>query len=44
MISDVHPDNKKSLGGFGKWRHDRLATPKDTDSTMPNTDTSYSWT
>ncbi len=35
--------NKKTLGGFGKWRHDGLATPADTETTMPNNDTPYSW-
>jgi hypothetical protein len=39
----VDPNNKKSLGGFGKWRHDGLATPADKETTMPNNDTPYSW-
>jgi hypothetical protein len=37
------PANKKNLGGFGKWRHDPLATVKDKETTMPNLDTPYSW-
>ena len=37
------PNNKKGLGGFGKWRHDGLATPADKETTMPNNDTPYSW-
>ncbi|MGB8742642.1 MAG: hypothetical protein WCD52_21085, partial [Xanthobacteraceae bacterium] len=32
----LDPNNKKSLGGFGKWRHDGLATPADKETTMPN--------
>ena len=39
----VDPNNKKGLGGFGKWRHDGLATPADKETTMPNNDTPYSW-
>ena len=39
----VDPNNKKGLGGFGKWRHDGLATPQDKETTMPNNDTPYSW-
>ena len=39
----IDPNNKKSLGGFGKWRHDSLATPNDKETTMPNNDTPYSW-
>jgi hypothetical protein len=39
----IDADNKRSLGGFGKWRHDGLATPSDTETTMPNNDTPYSW-
>ena len=39
----VDPDNKKGLGGFGKWRHDGLARPEDKETTMPNNDTPYSW-
>ncbi|WP_432723478.1 DUF1214 domain-containing protein [Jeongeupia wiesaeckerbachi] len=35
--------NKKTIGSFGTWRHDGLATPADTDTTMPNNDTPYSW-
>src|SRR4029077_11055575 len=39
----IDPTNKKSLGGFGKWRHDSLASPADKETTMPNNDTPYSW-
>ena len=39
----VDPNNKKGLGGFGKWRHDGLAKPEDKETTMPNNDTPYSW-
>ncbi len=39
----LDPSNKKTIGGFGKWRHDGLAKPSDTDTTMPNNDTPYSW-
>jgi hypothetical protein len=39
----VDPNNKSGLGGFGKWRHDGLATPQDKETTMPNNDTPYSW-
>ena len=39
----VDPANDKSLGGFGKWRHDGLARPEDKETTMPNNDTPYSW-
>lgn len=39
----LDPNNKKKLAGFGKWRHDSLATPADKDTTMPNNDTPYSW-
>lgn len=39
----VDQSNKKSLGGFGKWRHDGLAKPEDKETTMPNNDTPYSW-
>ena len=39
----IDPDNKNSLGGFGKWRHDGLARPEDKETTMPNNDTPYSW-
>jgi len=39
----LDPESKKTIGGFGKWRHDGLATPSDKDTTMPNNDTPYSW-
>ena len=39
----VNSNNEKSLGGFGKWRHDGLARPEDKETTMPNNDTPYSW-
>ena len=39
----VDKSNPKNLGGFGKFRHDPLATPSDKDTTMPNNDTPYSW-
>jgi hypothetical protein len=39
----VDPNSEKSLGGFGKWRHDGLARPEDKETTMPNNDTPYSW-
>ncbi|UNK48694.1 DUF1214 domain-containing protein [Lysobacter sp. S4-A87] len=39
----LDPGNPKSIGGFGKWRHDGLAKPADTETTMPNNDTPYSW-
>ena len=39
----IDTNNKKSLGGFGKWRHDSLATPADKETTMPNNDRPYSW-
>jgi hypothetical protein len=39
----VDQSNPKNLGGFGKFRHDGLATPNDKETTMPNNDTPYSW-
>ena len=39
----LDPSNKKTIGDFGKWRHDGLAKPSDTDTTMANNDTPYSW-
>ena len=39
----LDPNNKRSLGGFGKWRHDGLATPADKETTVSNNDTPYSW-
>jgi hypothetical protein len=37
------PKSKRSLGGFGRWRHDGLPGPADKETTMPNLDTPYSW-
>lgn len=39
----IDKTNPKGLGGFGKFRHDPLASPADKDTTMPNNDTPYSW-
>jgi hypothetical protein len=41
QIVDIN--NPKNLGGFGKFRHDGLASPNDKETTMPNNDTPYSW-
>ncbi|MFV0345179.1 MAG: hypothetical protein ACK5IQ_02855 [Bacteroidales bacterium] len=35
--------NPKSIGSFGKYRHDPLAIPADKEYTMANNDTPYSW-
>lgn len=39
----LDPTNPKSIGGFGMFRHDPLATPADKEYTMANVDTPYSW-
>lgn len=39
----LDPSSPKSIGAFGTFRHDPLATPADSEYTMANVDTPCSW-
>jgi hypothetical protein len=42
-IQAINTKSKSYSGGFGKWLHLGMSTPKDTDIVSPNNDTPYSW-